>query len=143
MGTSDQAMVRTAQAVKRPRQMRTNEEKRRIVEETLVPGISLASVAFKHGVNANLLFSWRRLHRRGLLEQSREPASLMPVTITPDVVDVPDQPGPRQPRGTRLATAQSQAGSVAIELPGGIVLRVQGSVDSGMLEAVLSALRAG
>src|SRR5687767_11112785 len=93
MGTSDQAMVRTAQAVKRPRQMRTNEEKRRIVEETLVPGISLASVAFKHGVNANLLFSWRRLHRRGLLEQSREPASLMPVTITPDVVDVPDQPG--------------------------------------------------
>lgn len=85
MGTSDQAMVSTAQTVKRPRQMRTNEEKRRIVEETLAPGISLASVAFKHGVNANLLFSWRRLHRRGLLEQSRESASWVPVTITPDV----------------------------------------------------------
>jgi transposase-like protein len=82
MGTSDQVMVSTAPTVKRPRQMRTNEEKRRIVEETLVPGTSLASVAFKHGVNANLLFSWRRLHRRGLLEQSREPASLVPVTIT-------------------------------------------------------------
>jgi transposase len=143
MGTSDQATVSAARTVKRPRQMRTNEEKRRIVEETLVPGISLASVAFKHGVNANLLFSWRRLHRRGLLERSREPASLMPVTITPAVVDVPGHPGSTGSRGTRRATTQSQAGSVAIELPSGIVLRVQGSVDSAMLEAVLSALRAG
>jgi transposase len=81
MDTSDQAPVNT-QASKRPRQMRTNEEKRRIVEETMVPGTSLASVALKHGVNANLLFSWRRLHRRGLLAQSREPAALLPVTVT-------------------------------------------------------------
>jgi transposase len=44
-----------------------------------VPGASVAAIARKHGVNANLLFGWRRLHKRGLLEQCREPASLLPV----------------------------------------------------------------
>ena len=37
-------------------------------------------MARKHGVNANLLFGWRRL-----LEQCRDPASLLPVT-TPTVL---------------------------------------------------------
>jgi transposase len=41
--------------------MRTHEDKRRIVEETLEPDASVAAVARKHGVNANLLFGWRRL----------------------------------------------------------------------------------
>jgi len=44
-----------------PRELRTNEEKRRIVEETLKPGASVAIVARAHVVNANLVFGWRRL----------------------------------------------------------------------------------
>ena len=46
-----------------PRRLRTNEEKRRIVEETLKPGASVAIVAREHGVNANLVFGWRKLYR--------------------------------------------------------------------------------
>ena len=38
------------------RLLRTNKEKRRIVPEALVPGASVAALARKHGVNANLLF---------------------------------------------------------------------------------------
>lgn len=52
MDTSDQATVATPTR----RLLRTNEEKRRIVAEALVPGASVAAVARKHGVNANLLF---------------------------------------------------------------------------------------
>jgi transposase-like protein len=33
-------------------------------------------------VNANLLFGWRRLHRRGLLEAQRHAPALLPVKIT-------------------------------------------------------------
>jgi transposase-like protein len=37
----------------RKRLLRTPEEKRRIVEATLVPGASIVRVAREHGVNAN------------------------------------------------------------------------------------------
>jgi len=59
MDTSDQATVATPTR----RLLRTNEEKRRIVAEAMVPGASVAAVARKHGVNANLLFGWRRTDR--------------------------------------------------------------------------------
>jgi transposase len=36
-------------------------EKRRMVEESLEPGASVSVVARRYDVNANLLFSWRRL----------------------------------------------------------------------------------
>lgn len=64
------------------RRLRTLEEKWRIVEEASRPGASVAAVARKHGLNANLLFGWRRLHRRGLLEGQRHTPPLLPVQIT-------------------------------------------------------------
>ncbi len=42
------------------RQRRSIAEKRRIVEETLVQGTSVARVARAHGINANQVFGWRR-----------------------------------------------------------------------------------
>jgi transposase-like protein len=52
-----------------PRRRRTEEEKRRIVEETL-RGVSIAVVAGRHELNANVVFSWRRLFHKGLLGTS-------------------------------------------------------------------------
>lgn len=42
-------------------------EKRRMVEQTLEAGASVARVAQENGVNANLLFLWGRQHREGRL----------------------------------------------------------------------------
>ena len=65
------------------RQFRSVQEKLRIVEEASRPGASVAAVALRNGVNANLVFGWRRLHRRGLLERQREVAPrLLPVRVT-------------------------------------------------------------
>ena len=36
----------------------SRDEKRAIIEEALAPGASVAEVARRHGVNANLLFKW-------------------------------------------------------------------------------------
>jgi len=139
MDSSDQATVATPTR----RLLRTNEEKRRIVAEALVPGASVAAVARKHGVNANLLFGWRRLHKRGLLEQCREPASLLPVTVTTPTV-LPD----RKSRPTRAvqavrrpATPAIGPGHIEIELSGDVRVRVHGRVEVDALSAVLAALR--
>ena len=48
------------------RRYRTLEEKIKIVEEALIPGASVSAVAQAHGVNANLVFHWRKLYRAGL-----------------------------------------------------------------------------
>ncbi|WP_106428176.1 MULTISPECIES: IS3 family transposase [unclassified Methylobacterium] len=43
----------------------TTQEKVRLVEETYLPGQSVSLVARRHGLNANQLFTWRRLMERG------------------------------------------------------------------------------
>src|SRR6266700_4744540 len=72
-----------AQVVTPKRQYRRLEEKRRIVEETLAEGTSVALVARAHGVNANLVFNWRRLYQAGLLGGC-DRAKLLPVKVTPE-----------------------------------------------------------
>ena len=54
--------------------------KRRIVDETLEDGASLAEVARRHDLNANQLFTWRRqfgVEAAGL----KDVAAILPVTI--------------------------------------------------------------
>jgi transposase-like protein len=64
-----------------PRRRRPLEEKRKIVEETLEPGASVAIVARRHELNANVIFGWRRLYRAGRLGEAglAAEANLIPV----------------------------------------------------------------
>ena len=62
MDTSERIVVK-----REPRRRRSVMEKRRIVEETMQPGASVAKVARAHGVNANQVFAWRRQYWQGLL----------------------------------------------------------------------------
>ena len=139
MDTSEQASVSA-------RRMRTAEEKRRIVEEAMVPGASVAAVARKHGVNANLLFGWRRLHKRGSLDGTSAPAALLPVTVTtptllPDRGSRPASRSTREPRRSRPERSASEAGHVEVSLPDGVTVRVHGHVDGEALSTVLTVLR--
>jgi transposase len=68
-------------------------EKRRSVEESFEAKTSVARVARAHGVNANQVFSWRRLYQRGRLGGAAPAATgaeLLPVTIT----EAPAMPAP-------------------------------------------------
>ncbi len=56
------------------------EEKRRIVELTLLPGASVARVAQAEGVNANQVFLWRRAYRNGEMLPA-DSTALLPVRI--------------------------------------------------------------
>ena len=111
-----------------PRRLRTAEEKLRIVRETLVAGASVAEIARRHGVNANLLFSWRRQHEQGVLaERTRPPraAKMLPVRITAP---------------SALPSPTAAAPAIEIELPCGARVRLIGDVAADRLSAVLSAL---
>nr|WP_294577141.1 transposase [uncultured Rhodopila sp.] len=48
---------------RRPRRSWSDEDKHRIVDEAVVPGASVADIARRHGVNANLVFNWRKAAR--------------------------------------------------------------------------------
>jgi hypothetical protein len=48
---------------KRSRRSWSAEEKRQIVDEAMVPGASVAEIARRHGVNANLVFTWCKAAR--------------------------------------------------------------------------------
>jgi transposase-like protein len=61
------------------RRTRSLDERKRIVEEALAPGISVAAVARRHGLNANLIFKWIRRSREGWRDRRREPAKEKPV----------------------------------------------------------------
>ncbi len=75
MGTISSAVMdavssrKTLPPVKRQR--RSPEFKLQVVEETLVPGASVARVARAHGVNANQVFAWRRQYQQGLLKSGK------------------------------------------------------------------------
>ncbi len=116
---------------------RSAEERRRIVEETLVAGSSVARVSQRHGVNANQVFQWRRLYQSGLLGATPENAmKLLPVSVTEDAV-------PAKPDQAEVSVAPTVAatGAIHIELRKGIRISLEGAVDPALVRAVLKSLR--
>src|SRR6266853_6547554 len=129
MDTSEQAILdETPKQVKRQR--RSVEEKRRIVEETLAAGASVARVARRHAVNANQVFYWRKKYREGRLGKVSS-SNLLPVTIS----EIPTNKS-GQVRGV---AARCTSGTMDIQLPKG-QLRVTGNVGAEALRTVLEYL---
>jgi transposase len=140
MGTSAEAPV-TDRLGRRtgPRRRYTLAEKRAIVEETRQRGSSVAAVGQRHGINANVLFGWRRLYRQGLLsaDAADEAPALLPVTIeTPTVVPGEPAPGTERPRARR----RDRGGAIEIEFADGVRVRVRGGVDRATLARVIAVL---
>ena len=124
MDTSEQMTVEAASQVKK-RQKRSVEEKRRIVEETLAAGASVARVAQRYAVNANQVFYWRKKYREGRL--GKGPSSkLLPVTLSDSLCG-------------ESASWSSAVGSLEIKLSKGTV-RVAGNVDVVVLRTAIECL---
>ena len=108
--------------------------KSKILQLVEQPGASVAAVALKHGVNANLVFKWRRtkLDRKRFARVTHQPV-LLPVSVDPQVLfptaptREPDKPAHKE-------------GVIEIEMGGARVL-LRGSVDPANVRSVLLALR--
>jgi transposase len=108
------------------RRHRSKQERRQIAEESLQPGISVAVLARRHGINANQVFQWRKLLREGRLEVKPAAAQLMPVRIGGVMED-------------NSGSVDRQTGVIHIEL-GRVRVRVKGSVDPATLRTILEQL---
>jgi hypothetical protein len=65
----------------RRRRFWSSNEKRRMVAESFAPGASVSKVAQRYGVNANLLFTWRRRDARSAASGGVEAVELLPVRV--------------------------------------------------------------
>jgi transposase len=140
------------------RRTRSLDERKRIVDEALVPGASVAAVARRHGLNANLVFKWIRRSREGWNDRRRGLEK-----EKPDAVAAPDVLGPtffpvkllelgaateRPPAGVRTKPSREahqtpRRGAMEISLPNGAKVSLDADVDAVALRRVLSALGIG
>ena len=105
----------------RRRRFWSDEEKLRFVVELDEPGASASIVAQRHGLNANLLFTWRRQFRRRSNLTQTDGVTLVPISIAQE--------------------PSASAGRMEIVLAGGERILIGADVDVGALARVIKALR--
>jgi len=128
-------------AVKLSRRHHDRQFKNDLIVQSLVPGASVAAIAMQAGVNANLLFKWRRLHvQNGALATAPTP-TLLPVCVIPDRASA-FTTQTTAPRAAAPSPAGNAAAHGVIEIDlAGAQLRVRGTVDEAVLSSVMRALR--
>lgn len=117
------------------------EEKAQIVEASFEAGVSVCSVARRHGIAQGLLFTWRRQAREGRLGGNEQAPVLVPVAITPEPslpIPAPQSDDPRAPAPRRRP--RRKTGVIEIDLGSGRRLKVDRDVDAAALLRVLDAL---
>ena len=101
------------------------EFKRALVALSLEPGASVARIAREHGVNANQVFSWRRLYQQGRfgVPALTRDDGLLPVMLAPTA------PAPNN-------TSSDTGGIIVLEL-GEVRVRIDGQPHAAILAQVL------
>jgi transposase len=111
--------------IRRKRRSWNPDEKRRIVDESLEAGASIAEVARRHALNANQLFTWRRVFEVAPAARKKL-APILPVTIAPDT--------------TAEGSSSASRGPMEIVLSEGDRILVWADVETAALSRVLKAL---
>ena len=99
----------------------SEDDKARVVEETLAPGAVVSHVARRYGLTPQQVFTWRREAR----ERAAESVSFAPVVLA--TAPVPD--------------TRTEAVSIEIVI-GAATIRISPGVDAATLKLVLRALKA-
>jgi transposase len=102
------------------------DQKQRIIAESFGPGASVAEVARRYGLNANMLFTWRRRDRR-VGGDDGAPVNVVPVRVV-------------EATPTAIATAPGSMGRMEIVLNSGERIIVGADVDALSLARVAKAL---
>lgn len=95
-----------------------------LVEMARQPGVSVARLAREHGVNANQVFSWRKLYEAGQLvaNGSAQGSELVPVTVA---------------ASAQVPTTDTVTGCITLEI-GRVRLRIEGHPNATTLAQVLA-----
>lgn len=109
------------------------EFKRRLAAAACEAGVSVSKLSMANGVNANMVFKWRREYRAGLLEDMPEAGTtLLPVVLADTSLMV-------VPAAAAPAPA-IKSSAVEINFAGAVV-RVHEGVDAALLRTIFQSLR--
>lgn len=121
----------------------SDDEKRSICAQTLTPGISVAQVALRYAMNANLIFTWLRDPRFAPDQNSavipEEASSFLPVEIEGAAMSSSEM------RGTGLSSGLADAVSIArldITLSDGRRILVEGPTALSSVVGLVQGLTA-
>ena len=117
---------------RRTRRLWTDDEKRSICLQTTAPGVSVARVARRYAVNANLIFKWLRDPR-----YAPDPAALPSPAVEPRFLAVEIVA-----EATAPVVVPSAANHIEIELAGGHRMRINGGFDPEALARLIRGLTA-
>jgi transposase len=114
---------------RRAKRLWSEEEKRSICLQTAAPEVSVAQVARRYALNANLIFKWLRDARYapGQAQAAADTPCFLPVEIADHA----------RHEESRPVTAESL---LEVELAGGHRLRISGSYDPGALVRLIRGL---
>ncbi|MFM0393801.1 IS66-like element accessory protein TnpA [Paraburkholderia phytofirmans] len=105
--------------------------KQRLVEACLEPGASVAGLALRHGVNANLLHKWIKLHQQRLaIASTQSPTAelafvpVVRVSSEQALVELESKPAMSFPpeTTTSMPTDRAASSTVTVLMPNGITL---------------------
>jgi len=113
------------------------EFKRRLAAEACEPGVSVAKLALRYGLNTNMVFKWRRQYRAGQFEPQ---GNANAVRTQPLFLPVIAEPAPGKTKVTK-ATTTAAVGYIEI-ICGQTSVRVCGDVTASALHLVLDCLAA-
>lgn len=116
----------------RTKRLWTDEEKRSICVQTSAPGVSVAQVARRYSMNANLIFTWLR-DPRYAPAASADPDTVRFLPV--EIVDRPMHDDDKAAAGPAPAT-----GMIEIDTAGGHRLRISGAYDPEALAQLLRGL---
>lgn len=123
-------------SVKASRRHHDQAFKQELVRLSLEPGASVSAIAMRSGINANMLFKWRREHVRATGGMTA--AVLLPVKVSSaaGVMTMATSVEPTPPQ----SRSAPRSGVIELEFAGA-QLRLRGAVDEASLCSVLRALR--
>jgi len=110
--------------------------KRRLAAAACETGVSVSKMAMANGVNANMVFKWRREFRAGLFDDAPQ---TMPTLLPVVLVEASSVTSPT------LAIAQTVPASApdAIEIVfADAIVRVHAGADAALLRTIFQSLRA-
>lgn len=112
-------------------------ERARILEETLVPGVSVSAVARRNGLTPQQLFTWRR--EAGKRLKASPPPAFVPAVIVPEAAT---EPAPVMRARVKRAPERRRGAAIAIDVDGAKVT-IENGASPATIAAVIGALKAG
>lgn len=112
-----------------------------LVEKSYRPGACVAHLAREHGINDNLLFTWRQRYRHLLPDDVQRNIPDTPSVIPVVVSDMPLSPSPKAAYDT--VTPVHQDGLICDVTVGDVSLRLTGNLSPTLLKALIRELRGG